>query len=371
MKQSSLQLIKWPQVIALLLLDFAVIISWIAYHEFQPKVLEQFGLLDFIVEFMILQGLIIVITPAIAGRIADKKRDEHGDKFGIINIGVNVVSMIFMAVALTVFLDPQGPVKWVLPLLIVGWLISMNLFRSPAMSLIESLVPQEHLTKVLAIFILFFDLAYALEPSIVDLLNFLGGPATFVVGGILVFTTGMYLQKTYKKLSPDAVFEHKEFFDNDTEDGKSNFLYVVLVSLGLGLATMFIFKQLPGVYELKLPDIIETVGNGNFFISIVIAISAVFSFAFGFFGNFKKIYLINLLSFLVLSASIVGLYFSNSVAITLLLTLVMIITFSLVSITALPIAFYRLSSSQTIFGIGLFYGLAEFADSFWEVIEVL
>src|SRR5690606_8032331 len=99
--------------------------------------------------------------PAVAGYIADKQREKSGKKMPIINVGINVVSMIFMAVALSVFIQPGGFVRYIVPILIVGWLISMNIFRSPAISLIEQFVPQNKLPAILALFVVSFDIAYA------------------------------------------------------------------------------------------------------------------------------------------------------------------------------------------------------------------
>ncbi|MEH0157554.1 hypothetical protein V6R21_25845 [Limibacter armeniacum] len=356
--------IYWPQVIALLLLDISVIISWIAYHEYQPQVLYVFGFAEYSLPFTVWQGILVVGTPALAGWLADHQLKKYGKRLPIINIGINVVAMIFMAVALTVFFQPQGWIRWFVPVFITGWLISMNIFRSPAISLIERFVPQRLLPAVLALFVLTFDVAYSLEPIIVDILSFLGGPITFAVGGILIYTSGAYLQRSFKKVSDDKLGIG---FDNNTNSGSSRFWVVVVVSVVLGIYTTVIFKFLPTIYN-NVFQFGEAWLNGKFIGSGIVIASALLSVIIGKYINKK-----NIVTIAVIGANGCALIFAAIILIQdpialMVLGSLLVIFFALLSVTALPLALYELSSGQTIFGIGLFYGLSEFADQGYAVL---
>jgi len=71
----------------LLILDICVIISWIAYHEFQPSIIESFGLQQFTLEFTIWSALIIISTPAIVGIIADKTLKNQVKDYLLLMLG--------------------------------------------------------------------------------------------------------------------------------------------------------------------------------------------------------------------------------------------------------------------------------------------
>ena len=63
---AHLPAIRWPQILSLVGLDLAILISWIAYHEYQPKLLEQFKFTEFTLALAVLQGLILAATPPVA-----------------------------------------------------------------------------------------------------------------------------------------------------------------------------------------------------------------------------------------------------------------------------------------------------------------
>jgi MFS family permease len=358
--------IKWKQVYSLLALEFAVIISWIAYHEYQSAVLTQFGLSNFTLEFLVLQAIILFVTPPIAGKVADNMRKKNGKYLPIVNFGVSVVSMIFMSVALTVFIEPNDFTKILLPVLIVFWLISMNIFRSPAFSMVEVFVPQQYLPRVIAIFVLVSDLAFSLEPSVVTIIQAFGGPATFAIGGVLVFTTGYIFFKNSKDLNANP---DNADFNIDTADGKSNLFLVSLIAVVIGLFTTYVFKLLPDVLESKIDFLTEEGFSGTYFVSILVAVSAFISLYLGRIlqrENLGKNLIIGTVTLTALLA-LVHVFSSTMVLITICVFLPFF--FSLISVTSLPIIFYNLSARQTIFGIGLFYGFSELVDSLLDIVQ--
>ena len=70
--------LKWREVYSLAALNAAVVISWIAYHEYQPILMENLGithLLDFLI---IAKAIILVTIPPIAGWLSDKILKKNG-----------------------------------------------------------------------------------------------------------------------------------------------------------------------------------------------------------------------------------------------------------------------------------------------------
>ncbi len=202
--------IQWKQIWALVALDVAISISWIAYTKYQPSLLAEFGFGAYGLQLAVVQGIILFVTPPIAGYIADRIRQRNGNRLPVINIGINFVSMVFMAVALLIFAEPGGAIAQIFPVLIVLWLISMNIFHSPAISTVELFVPPYRLPQAMSVLAVAMGLTEALEPSIVQIIDWLGGPITFATGGILVFGTGWWFSRMVRTFK---VEEHSDAAD--------------------------------------------------------------------------------------------------------------------------------------------------------------
>ena len=109
--------------------------------------------------------------------------------------GISFAAMVFMAVAFTLLTDPGEAFKWILPILIVCWLIAMSIFTSPALSTLELFTPVDKLPEAMAILTIVANLIYALEPVIVDIIDYLGAPITFMAGGTVLFLSGYALKR--------------------------------------------------------------------------------------------------------------------------------------------------------------------------------
>src|SRR6478735_11780725 len=196
MEASGSDKIEWKQLWSLAALYASIVIGWIAYHNYQPKLLEQFHFTDFTFFLMVAQGIILVITPLIAGKLGDKYRFKRGDRIPVISTGISFAAMMFMAVAFTLFSNPNETFRWILPLLIICWLIAMSIFTSPALSTLELFTPVDKLPRAMAVLTIVANLIYALEPVIVDIIDFIGAPLTFITGGVVVFLSCYALKKT-------------------------------------------------------------------------------------------------------------------------------------------------------------------------------
>jgi MFS family permease len=119
----------------------SIVIGWIAYHNYQPKLLVQFNYTQYTFWLIVVQGIILFLTPPIAGKIGDRFRFKAGHRIPIISSGISFAAMVFMAVAFTLLSNPGEVIRWILPLLIVLWLIAMSIFTSPRPLNIRTLHP--------------------------------------------------------------------------------------------------------------------------------------------------------------------------------------------------------------------------------------
>ena len=258
--------IQWRQLWSLAALYGSIVIGWIAYQSYQPKLLDEFHFNEFSLALMIAQGIILVITPPLAGRMGDRFRFKQGHRIPVITAGISFASMIFMAVAFTLFTGPGEIFKWLLPVLIVLWLIAMSIFTSPALSTMELFMPVDKLPSAMAILTIVANLIYAVEPVIVDIIDFIGAPMTFLSGGIIVLLSGVALKNTSHELFRMSNGSERKpiatiTFDTQRTRHSSIFLYGLI----LGLATNILFNVFPDVVEQKLSGVLPFM-NGKIFL---------------------------------------------------------------------------------------------------------
>ncbi|MBK8292797.1 MAG: hypothetical protein IPK96_19525 [Flammeovirgaceae bacterium] len=180
------------------------------------------------------------LTPPIAGKIGDRFRFKAGHRIPIISSGISFAAMVFMAVAFTLLSNPGEVIRWILPLLIVLWLIAMSIFTSPALSTLELFTPIDKLPRAMAILTIVSNLIYSLEPVIVDLIDYLGAPITFMIGGVAVFVSGYALKKNSLSLFANNPSRPRADFKFDTT--RTNYSYIFLLGVGVGIPTTLMFN---------------------------------------------------------------------------------------------------------------------------------
>lgn len=363
MKKTEEAAIKWPEIFSLGALNVSVVISWIAYHEYQPLLLEKFEfnqLSDFLI---IAKGIILVLTPPLAGLLADYLLKRTGKYFTIFSIGIGVTAMIFMIVATIIGAGPLGVLKPFLPYMIILWLISMNLFISPAFSMIEAFAPAQKLPIVMGFLIFITEIVYALEPLIVGLVQFFGDTLTFVVGGLLISISGYF----FHRISSDEVVTRREELKTEKKvaPGFQSFLVIVLLGLMLGVAKAFLVEFIPSDFLTKFPEI----GESSQYISFgLLGLSAVLAFALSrFLMQFKPMNVL-LISVIVIAVGCSLLLLSSNFALAISGGAITAIGFSALNVTGLPFAINILSVKHITYGVGVYIGASEIFTGWFEYI---
>ncbi|MEP2025253.1 hypothetical protein, partial [Reichenbachiella sp.] len=325
--------IKWPEIFSLGALNVSVVISWIAYHEYQPILLENFSF-DHLSDFLIVsKAIILVMIPALAGLLADYLLGKNGKFFTLFTVGIGATAMIFMIVASVIGAGPVGALKPFLPYMIILWLISMNLFISPAYSMIEAFAPAQKLPIVMGFLFLVTELVYALEPLVVGLVQFFGDTLTFIVGGILISASGYF----FHKISSDEVISRKkELLEAKTKPQSFiSYVAILVVGLALGIGKAFLVEYIPASFETTFPDI----GNAGSYISFgLLGFSAILAFAIS-----KKVAIWNTqkvlsASLIIMGVGVLVLLLSSSLSVSIAGGIITAIGFSTLNISGLPFA---------------------------------
>lgn len=356
-------LIKWPEIWSLAALNAAIVICWIAYHEYQPRLLAGFGLTHLAMFLVIAKAIILVIIPPIAGLLTDRMIRKNNKVYVVFLVGVGGTAMIFMIVATILFQGPASFLTSILPVLVILWLIGMNIFYSPANSLIESFASAKNLPVAMGIIVFVTELLYALEPIVVALVDFFGATLTFVVGGILISVTG-YI---FLKVSRDEVLTRKEEQTELVEKSgkKSDFMLVSAIALIVGIGHAFIVEFLPEQFN----RIFSVALDGSYFSSFILFSVAILAIPVSRRVIKNEITKHIRWSIILLTLSIVLIILVPNTVSFLGGSILLALTFCILSVTALPLAIRNLSVQNLTFGVGIFFGIAAIADGLADILK--
>lgn len=357
--------IQWKQLWSLAALYGSIIIGWIAYENYQPRLLVQFNFTDFTFLLLAAQGVILVVTPLIAGRLGDKYRFEKGHRLPIISSGISFAAMVFMAVAFTLLGNPGEVFRWILPVLIVCWLVAMSIFTSPALSTVELFTPIDKLPHAMAILTITSNLIYALEPVIVDLIDYLGAPITFMLGGVVTFASGYALKKNSLGL-----FRHSgnaEAKRASEKGSHSPYALILFMGLSLGVATTILFDVFPLVLQHKLGPLLSL--DGKLILVSILVLSAVISWPASHVADGFGIARLFWISILGLALAALGILYLNFAPLVLSLVVLYTIMFTALSVVSLPLAINRAALSQKVFCVGIFFSGAAIPDAILQLIQ--
>ncbi len=352
---------NWNQIYGLMALNAAIVISWIAYHNYQPKVLELFNFKQLTFFLVVAQAVILVFIPVFAGWVGDIMIKKNGNSLVVFTIGISVTAMVFMCVAFVVGSTRMVNLSGALPIMIVVWLISMNIFHSPANSMLELFAPARRLPAAMAMMVLTTDLLYAFEPVVVDIVDWMGPVVTFASGGVLLIVTGYFFKRSTRDVNFSRVSE-------ESKAAASNFGMVLVVGLCFGLINAII-KNLMPAWLLSKSDMALPIQNGGVFVSLVLITAAIAAWPLSFQVDkigLKRSVVIGLIG---TAFSLALVYVMPMEYPALACALLAGVFLSLASVSAFPYALQNLSVRSVTIGSGLFFGSFELAEGILSILE--
>ncbi len=111
--------LKWREVYSLGALNVAAVISWIAYHEYQPVLMQNLGITHLIDFMLIAKAIVLVTIPPIAGWLQDKILQRNGKFLIVFTVGIGATAMVFMVVATLIGTSHIMDVSNIVPFMIV------------------------------------------------------------------------------------------------------------------------------------------------------------------------------------------------------------------------------------------------------------
>jgi hypothetical protein len=205
-------------------------------------------------------------------------------------------------------------------------------------------------------------LLYSLEPVIVDIIDFLGGAATFAVGGIIVSVSGYLLRKNSLAVTDEGKETRPDDYNPKTKMGK-----VILLGVGMGLFSGIIIEVFPEYLD-KLQSVMGM--SGQWVSSLVLILTAIFSIIIS-----RKVTKDNILKLLIIGLvfagiSTVGIFTIPSNGIVIISLIIFAVFYAMVNVTALPLALQNTSVKQKVLGVGVFFCGFEIPNSVIDVILI-
>jgi len=340
--------ILWRQVWGLAALLVAIILSWMAYAFYQPKILQDLELVELAGWLGIVQGLIATVIEPLNGRISDRIQQRLGSRLPMISLGVVLAGLIFVSVSLLTDHNLPTNIRWVIPVLLTGWVIAMIILRGPAIALLTQIVPTTELPQANAILVLVFGTVGAIEPLLNTLLYSMGASITFMLGAIALVLGAYILQLFTPKHTFISSIHHQ---------GKSATVPAVLLILifAIGLATGFevnlLFSIFPQKLQTQLPGL-----QVEFITSEILLVSAIASVPLGDWTadlGANKSMLLGLGTMTGLMGVTV---LNDNYILAIALILAFGISLSLVLLSIIPLLLGKLPLTQAGLGTGLYFG---------------
>ncbi|MBD2487974.1 MFS transporter [Aulosira sp. FACHB-615] len=339
--------ILWRQVWGLAALLVAIILCWMAYAFYQPRILQNLELVELARWLGIVQGLIVAVVEPLNGGISDRLQQRLGSRLPMISTGVLLAGVIFVSVSLLADYNLPTGMRWIIPVLMTAWVMAMIIFRGPAIALLTQFVPTTALPQVNAILVLIFGTLGAIAPLLHTLLDSMGASITFMLGAIALVLGAYILQLFTPKHTLIAAIQ-----PDKSATAPSVLLLLIFI---IGLATGFEINLLLGIFPQKLQTQLPGL-SVEFIASEILLVSAIASVPLGDWtadlGANKSMLLgvgtmTGLMGLTVLNDS-------SILAIALILTFG--ISLSLVLMSIIPLVLGKLAVTQAGLGIGLYLG---------------
>lgn len=194
--------ILWRQVWGIAALLVAITFSWITYGFYQPRILVQLGFADLAIWLGIWQGLLGAIVEPVIGWYSDRFFGKFGSRLPQIIVGVVLTGLIFTIASWLVEIELSAGIRWIVPVMMTVWTISMIVFRGPAMALLMGFAPTDRLPQASSVLAFVFSAIGAISPIFSLALKQLGASGSFILGAIALLIGSIILWSSVARHRP-------------------------------------------------------------------------------------------------------------------------------------------------------------------------
>jgi len=176
-----------------------------------------------------------------------------------------------------------------------------------------------------------------------------------MAGGVVVFISGYALQKnslTLFKLTDNKENRPLAAIALDTQ--KSKFAYILFLGIALGLPTSILFNLFPDVLSQKIGFLFNDMG-GKMFVVYILIFSALISLPASSLVNKIGAEKSFWSSFIAILICTVCIFLCQSSVTMVFMVVGFALTFTLLSVSSLPLAISRSNYYEKVFCVGIFF----------------
>jgi Na+/melibiose symporter-like transporter len=354
MKNFSLATPKtdWQPVLAMALMQGAIVLCWIVYRLYIPDLLGQFGFpKDSSVVILAIEGFLAVLIEPLFGSLSDRQKTLWGLRGPFVTIGVLIAAaLLFLLPSIVLLGDPASSLRWLFVALVILWAMAMAMFRSPMLARLGEFACQRDWTYAASVLTLVGTIAGTLAlPASKQIVKGLGAGPAFAISSIVLLLSATLLnrsQATQVRL-PTVMAEQQQ----------TSIQNLALVSLTGSTITMAVIltQQLIGLVGKEQTPVLMTL-----FLAVQLITVLPIGLVAKRWGNLQTMFggLISLaIGFLLLMLPGI-----HAVAVLLLG-----IGMSCVGVGTIPFALSMVPLSQGGLGIGCYFGGAALAGALFNV----
>lgn len=209
-----------------LVLHAIVLICWMAYSYFQPILFSQFGL-DSISEFYHkAQNLLLVFIPPLAGFLADKYFYKKKSRLPFFQISIMATACLFLALS-GIFITRSSSLTAIIPYLMILWIIGMNIFYNPGVSIIAEAAEGSGSKRASALIGSVTDFLWAIMAYLLMFFQKIGHIPTFIIGAVLLIVA-FYFYRSATQNTPHKEKIKESFPFDILKIGKALFIGILL-----------------------------------------------------------------------------------------------------------------------------------------------
>lgn len=179
-----------------LVLHAVVLICWVAYSFYQPVIFEDFGLKNLTDIYRSIQNILLVIIPILSGYLTDKYFNDRRKTLISLMLGVMVTACLFLSLA-GIFLSKAEQILPIIPILMLFWVISMNMFYNPGLAILAQNARESGWAYASAVTGSVTDITFAIIGYLIVFFRSLGHSFTFGAGAILVLGAAYYFYRNH------------------------------------------------------------------------------------------------------------------------------------------------------------------------------
>jgi MFS family permease len=186
----------WQPVLAMALMQGAIILCWIVYRLYIPDLLGQFGFpKGAALIILAIEGFLAVLIEPLFGSLSDRLKTLWGLRAPFITLGVLIASALFLLLPGFVLLgNPESFIRWVFVAVIILWAIAMAMFRSPMLARLGEFACQRDWPYAASVLTLVGTIAGTLAlPASKQIMLGLGAGPAFAISSIILLLSATVL----------------------------------------------------------------------------------------------------------------------------------------------------------------------------------